>query len=1308
MSKEDLVFQALDWQILDYEHSEYDDFFNENFENMEINSDNTEEDKKIKSYLIKIYGRDNNGNSISLNIPNYIPHFYLKGFDNFTTTYSKKVIEYLEQIINKKLFGSLKGGLLNIKIVKRKDMWGFNNDKIFKFALLTFKSWEAMKRSMKLFNFPITNKYLGLNKHNFSLYENTIEPFLRLIHKQDITPCGWILVEKGKYYRTDRFDIIKGYNYIVPKWRDIKPYLNENGEIPENFAQFRVMSFDIECNSFDGSFPSAIQHYEKLAYKIYELYKKNNNLLGDELEKKIISFIINQFKENKINLKKNINDDILENIKDKLITSDLISILKGNHESKICSISKKNRNINYYFNKFNNIDDINSYNEINIKKRTNSETINALETLLSDILPEQEGDPIIQIGLTTHKYGSLECYDKQVIVVGGCSNINGCNVINCETEQELIKKFVEIVKDIDPDIITGYNIFNFDFPYIYERAQELDCVHYLCNMGKTYEPILECEYEIKKVKEKYTNKRKCIQHWSSKSLSSSALGDNFLNYINMEGRIVLDLMKIIQREHKLNSYKLDDVSKHFMSGKIKSYIIEKDNAILILDNIVGLSSGDTIKIDNKKYEIASINEKNKEVKIYIKEDFTLNIMLWNISKDDVSPKMIFECQKGTDDDRAKVAHYCVQDCALCNYLIMKLEVIANNISMANVCYVPLSYIFLRGQGIKGFSLISKYCKDEGYLIPTLTNNWKCENDICGNNNTSFDDICKVCGGEKPEDDSFEGAIVLTPKPGIYTEPISVLDYASLYPSSIISENISHDTEVDINDEKLMKLIKKEGYELVNITYNIYKGKKDKKKLVGQETSTFIQPKKNKKGEIIGKRGLIPKILMKLLGQRKKTRNKITWKTILLNTEEKIIGNIIEKECNNKYIVINKKDKEIIKIERKDIISISDTYDDFQKAVLDGSQLGYKCSANSIYGLLGASTSKICKKSLANSTTATGRKLLIQAKDFAEKEYGCEVIYGDSDSIFIKFPRLEDKEYEKYGYHTLEQNIRQHNKVIGEQLSDDFRIKMLKHPHNLEWEKQFDPFILLEKKRYCGRKYDKSVDKFEEVSMGIVTKRRDNANIVKIAFGGCIHIILEDKDINKSIKFLKESLKKICNKEYPLEEFIISKTLRGFYKQPDAIGHKVLAERMKKRDPGSAPQVNDRIQYAYIQVDEKKFEKENPGVKMLQGDKMEDPKFIRLNNLKVNYLFYITNQIMNPILQLYALVLEDLPGFKHKDRKHFKKIYKKLLNNGNSEKQAKDKIKKMREIEVKELLFDNIINKMENKKKGMKNITEYFN
>ena len=354
----------------------------------------------------------------------------------------------------------------------------------------------------------------------------------------------------------------------------------------------------------------------------------------------------------------------------------------------------------------------------------------------------------------------------------------------------------------------------------------------------------------------------------------------------------------------------------------------------------------------------------------------------------------------------------------------------------------------------------------------------------------------------------------------------------------------------------------------------------------------------------------------------------------------------------------------------------------------------------MYGQVGAPTSPIFMKELAASTTATGRNLILSAKKFAEEKYNCEVIYGDTDSVFITLPKL--KNYDHYGHPTEKQNILQYNVTVGEQLSEDFQ-KLLKPPHCLEWEKMFYPFIIFSKKRYVGNLYEHDVNKFKQKSMGIVLKRRDNANIVKIVYGGLINIILNEGDIKKSLKFLDESLNKLSEGKYDLKELIVTKTLRGFYKNPLQIAHKVLADRMKKRDPGSAPQSNDRVPYIYIQK-----KKNTNGVKLLQGDKIEDPKFIIENNLTPDYGHYITNQIMKPCLQLYSMILEELDGYKHKnDKMYWDKVYTNLFNQKKDKSKVQDKIKQMKEKEVEELLFSKYINKIDNKKNGMKTMFDYM-
>jgi len=157
-------------------------------------------------------------------------------------------------------------------------------------------------------------------------------------------------------------------------------------------------------------------------------------------------------------------------------------------------------------------------------------------------------------------------------------------------------------------------------------------------------------------------------------------------------------------------------------------------------------------------------------------------------KVDLSPKELFKnFKEGTPDKIKTIAVYCIMDCKLGNDLINKLQVITNNLGMSNVCVVPFSYLFLRGQGIKIFSLVAKFCNEENFLIKDL----------------SPDDIGK---------NSYEGAIVFVPTPGVYFEPVVVMDYNSLYPSSMIAENISHDSIVGYKEYSLKQ---KTEYEVVS-------------------------------------------------------------------------------------------------------------------------------------------------------------------------------------------------------------------------------------------------------------------------------------------------------------------------------------------------------------------------------------------------------------------------------------------------------------------------------------------------------------
>jgi DNA polymerase elongation subunit (family B) len=258
---------------------------------------------------------------------------------------------------------------------------------------------------------------------------------------------------------------------------------------------------------------------------------------------------------------------------------------------------------------------------------------------------------------------------------------------------------------------------------------------------------------------------------------------------------------------------------------------------------------------------------------------------------------------------------------------------------------------------------------------------------------------------------------------------------------------------------------------------------------------------------------------------------------------------------------------------------------------------------------------------------------------------------------------------------------------------------LKGPHDLEYEKTFMPFCLLSKKRYVGMLYETDPNKGKRKEMGIVLKRRDNAPIVKDIYGGIIDILMKEQDVGKAATFLRTCLRNMVDENYPMDKLIISKSLRSGYKNPQQISHKVLADRMTERDPGNKPSSGDRIPYVFIH---------NANKKALQGEKIETPSFVKEQGLKIDYSHYITNQIMKPVTQLFALVLEKMWAMQNKKSKiiKFKKEVETLCQNTDPSK-FEDKLEKLKNKEVKALLFDEFLRETNNSKEGNRPMTSFF-
>lgn len=832
---ESISFQIVNWQAFDFDY-------------------NDEDDSGQQKYLIKLYGTNAQGESVSVNVLNFTPFFFIK----INHSISSLFIQRLKDYIVTKMPHQCRDDFLDAKLLKKKDFWGFQNNEKFNFIRISFTTYNALRAVQRIFQREVQIHGIHNRPIRYKIYEANIEPFIRFMHIKNISPSGWIEIPAKSYMQnydllptTCKHDISCDWKVIQPMEKDM-------------IAPISIASFDIECTSSHGDFPVAKKDYKKVAYEMLQAFNEEK-INSDNIVKEVTSILkhdqVGIF--SKVFVKDEFNMEFVTTRLQKSV-EDIINILKGKlvfKKDKYTPVIKASKD--------------------EIMKTLNRKLGTYEDDLWTGFMPKLYGDQIIQIGTTIHKYGEVECSYKNIITLGTCSPISDVDVIECTTEEEVLLKWQNLITQIDPDIITGYNIFGFDFAYMYDRAKELGIHEAFCKIGKVIDkscPFVE------------------------KTLSSSALGDNLLRYIDMDGRVIIDIMKVVQRDHKLDSYKLDNVANHFMK----------------------------------------------------------------MNKNDVSPNDIFRLFKGNADDRKTIAEYCVQDCALCNKLIMKLEILANNIGMSNVCNVPLSFIFMRGQGVKIFSLVSKQCREDDFCIPTIFK----PKVIDGESN-----------GESNDEEGYEGAIVLPPKEGIYLDdPVSVLDYASLYPSSMISENLSHDCIV--LDSKYDNL---PGVDYLDITYDVYDYVNDKKVKVGEKVCRFVQYPDNEKG-------VIPRILNKLLQARKNTRKKMEYKTITTKNGDKVSGILHEGESQ---YTLKKVDGTITIVPNEDVVSIGNTYNEFEKAVLDGLQLAYKVTANSLYGQIGARTSPIYLKEIAACTTATGRKMILMAKQFLEENYLAEIVYGDS-------------------------------------------------------------------------------------------------------------------------------------------------------------------------------------------------------------------------------------------------------------------------------------------------------------------------
>jgi len=755
-----------------------------------------------------------------------------------------------------------------------------------------------------------------------------------------------------------------------------------------------------------------------------------------------------------------------------------------------------------------------------------------------------------------------------------------------KTESDLLLGFTELITKKQPNVCVGHNIFGFDIPYMIDRAKNLMCIYDFDKQG-----MLKNQHsDIKKI-----------------AWSSSANKNQQFEFLDTEGRLFIDTLPIIRRDHRLSEYTLKTLALHFL----------KDT-----------------------------------------------------SKDPLDAEGIFRCydmgMKGGKKGRAAlslVGKYCVKDSIVALKLFETLRMWISLCQLSYVTSLPMFGIFTQGQQVRVFSQVYRKATHENIVVQK--------------------DVYVV-----KDDDYYTGATVFPPIPGVY-DKVMPFDFSSLYPTTIIANNLcwstlviddsipdeycnimewqdcvgcAHDPKM-VRQKEINEIIKAKEVELKELRRKRdLKENKERKEEYKTKISDFIKKmkplrderselKKSKPKHIIcSKRryrwlkkpmGILPSILIYFLEARDKTKKEM-------------------EACKEKLKTLKEDDPEYEEIS----VLIE---------VLDMRQLALKISANSAYGLSGARKGYLTCMPVAMCTTYMGRCSIEKAaKEITGKHKGV-LIYGDTDSNYVSFPHLKTPQ-ECWDYAVK----------VSKEVT-----KLFPPPMALAFEKKnYWRYLILTKKRYmsleCDREGNFKKDKKgnQEISKkGVLLQRRDNCMFIRHVYGEVIMMIFNKMKKEDIILFLCDEINKLCSGSYPISDFTVTKSIGSIGKEKDDEEYMIPCEveeekkiiykigdykvkllptdeksrllQLKKKDCDTDPEYYLHCLPAQAQLAEKMKNRgksvpagsrieyvitTNGGHNAKQYEKVEDYEYFKKHrtSLRIDYLYYL-KQLTNPMDQVLNII-----------------------------------------------------------------------
>ncbi len=403
-------------------------------------------------------------------------------------------------------------------------------------------------------------------------------------------------------------------------------------------------------------------------------------------------------------------------------------------------------------------------------------------------------------------------------------------------------------------------------------------------------------------------------------------------------------------------------------------------------------------------------------------------------------------------------------------------------------------------------------------------------------------------------------LVMEPQSDFYTSPLLVLDFQSLYPSVMIAYNYCYSTF-------LGRVVSWRGTNKMG--FSDYRRESRLIELL----QDYINVAPN--GIMYAKTEVRKSLLAKMLSEILETR-------VMVKSGMKV-----------------------------------DRHDKTLQRLLNNRQLALKLIANVTYGYTSASFSgRMPCSEIADSIVQTGRETLEKAIALIHsvERWGAEVVYGDTDSLFVYLKgRTRDQAFD-----------------IGEDIAQTIT-KMNPRPVKLKFEKVYHPCVLLAKKRYVGFKYetrDQQVPEFD--AKGIETVRRDGTPAEQKIEENALKVLFRTADLSQVKTFFQAQCAKIMRGKVSIQDFCFAKEVKlGTYsdKGPPPPGALISARRMLE-DPRLEPQYGERVPYVVITG--------GPGARLI--DRCVAPEVL-LNDAQseLDAEYYISKNLIPPLERIFNLV-----------------------------------------------------------------------